>query len=656
MSYQSRLLLCLLLAVFISGCGGSGSQSELPSASEDSDNIAATNNGNSLPEIRGLLSNRVLAEERTEFVFEIRDADDDDITLELTSPPEWLTYSATNDALMVTVNPDFFDIGNYRIDMRLSDGKDNRDYVLEFAVDDNPARYSSIRIVSSNLVGIHRFQSRDVIHLFESGKGLFIDVFGNHFQVRWSVNRFGQAHINLYDVNCFSCGRVREYTLRIVAQQGSEQRWVLTPSDEDLETFASNTVALETPELVDGAYIGFGQFADVLGRVDTENKRIILPTTVAVGSANIEVVFDVPLNNDNDVVLPEAEALFPLHEHFSKLFFNQDAGTFLDVYFDLYPDDLVVEYMDANVMQVRFSVLPRLHASNQNMDLAAYDKSLTDYLNTPMETVALFAPLTPANAEFLFTAESTYYSRFEAVTEVVINGQTVPVSGATELSLTSDLQAQLVVHAAGRPDFVEVQNVQWQATENFLFLGGENSDQLYELYENKQGELLLAGYPLVGEYAGVYPLIVSSESDMNNSEPLPSVAELKGGYVYATDQDYFSVQEHFFFTEDDRMEFRTTNSVSVWEDRLKVQPDEAMEVILGDGQCRSFSKNYESCLSLHESVFNNRGHEYELKRIKLVKVEEDKYYFATQEAVMSSRPFGESYVESGIQVMKRIEQ
>lgn len=661
---QSRLLFCLLCAVFLFGCGGSSSADISSPDLVELNNATPSNTGNALPELRGLLSNRVLAQERTVFVFDIRDADDDAVSVSLTSPPDWLTYQVSNDTLTVTVNPDFFDIGNYRIDTLLSDGKSDRAYVIEFAVDDNPARYGSIRITESGLIGTHRFQSRDVLHLYESGKGLFVDIFKNEFQVRWSLNRFGQATIKFYDVNCFACGVVRDYALRIVAQQGTSQRWVLTPTDEDLAIFASNTVELVEPEFVSGAYIGFGEVVDVLGRVDTDNSRVILPATVSTGDYDVNVVFDATLDETRrQGLFPNTQAQFPLHENFLKSFFNQHEGTFLGLRFDLYPHSLEIEYIDANIMKVRFFVLPRLHASNQDVVVEDFDVSLANYLNVPMETQAAFAPLTPVDTEFVFQAGNTYYSRFDANTEAVINQFTVPVSGATKLTLTSDLQGQLTLNVPGRPDSVSTQDAVWQVAGNFLFLAGAEGDQVYELFETMHGERLLAGHPSHGEYVGIYPLIVQTDAnnedsseDMSDVEPLPTVSELEGKYVHVTDEDFFSTQEHYFFTEDNRMEYRTINSTSLWMDRLAVQPDGSMEVILGDRQCRSFSKTYESCRQLHESVFHNRGHVYELKRLELVKVEDDKYYFSEHSATLDSRLFGRSYAQSGIRVLRRIEE
>ncbi|MCY7296807.1 hypothetical protein [Alteromonas sp. a30] len=643
----SRLLTCLLLVAFLLGCNQDHTHS--PQFPLGTNPPQLNDSGNTLPELGGVHSNRVLAEEETVFVFPIIDPDDDTISVNLDSPPDWLRYESTNDVLTVTVSPDFFDIGNYRMDLTLDDGNDTRSYVFELAVDDNPAKYRNIRITRSDLIGLHVFQSRDLIYLFDNGKGLYANKFGEQYQVRWQLNRRGEARVQFYDLDCFSCGLFREYTLSIVAEQSQRQRWLLTPPIGDI--IVSNTIEVEPQGMPSGEYLSFATNVGVLARVDA--SQFVIPARVSTGDEEVDVVFQGEFDEEHlNATFPDEKTREPLYGSYLKTFFNEKHGAFLGLRFDLFAHSIDVTFSNEHITQLEVAVIPALSSENQDVELDDYDVSLAKYLETPIQRTVIFEPLKRIEIGRFFEAGNTYYSGFDATSDVVISGTQVSQIGATKLRLFAQGEAQLDVKTAGLPDYVAMQNAVWEVSANQLLVTDAEKTRAYEMYENSQGQLLLSGARQQTPFTHVYPLIRVVESA---PPELPVASSLAGTFKMVSSEDYFSADERFFVMKDNRLAFGVRIAQTVKEDRLQIEADDSIEVVAGQGQCRSFSIGYSFCRQLHEFWFLNRGYEYQLKRLQLVHVDEDYYYFTTHRAQMDSRKPDASRADSSFLVLKRID-
>lgn len=573
---------------------------------------------NTSPEIKGNLSKTVKAEEQTGFSFDIEDAQNDEMTISIDNPPEWLSYESDQEELRVTVKPSFFDIGNFRFGVTIDDGELSRDYMLEFAVQDNPEAYQIQSVVADELVGTWELKSSHIFHLFESGEGLYVDAQKQEFQIRWEVDRSNTAFFEFYSLTCFECGKLGEMEMQVVAQQEDLQHWLIR---DDEGEFASNTLPALPPRFEDGFYMPLAASVGTLGNVDVSSQNLSLPATIKVNNDELDVVFKGKLDSSGQTVTfaDELSSQAPLFENYLTTFFDQVNGVPLGLRFDFFAHELSLTYSDTHYLIVDAAITPQLSDENNHINIDDF-VGLQDFLDTPVSTRLIFGYLTSVDANY-FQPGRTYFSRYSGSAVTTLNGEEITVVGASEIVLDEEGVASIVFKLAGDASFSQAQNREWEVSGNRLSLASTSDTVNYLLFQNNQSEYFLAGYPLGDEEVAIYPVVeLAQETSL--------IPDWDGQYLHNTFRDFTSQDINYLNIKDDRLEFLTNNVNISWSDRWKSNADDSIDIISGAGLCGSFSVDYDQCRGFHQDNFETRLiYAYSMRRMKLVKIEGNRHYF-----------------------------
>lgn len=230
---KKTLSLWLFTAV-LTGCGGSSSD-------KSNTNIVAENN---LPKatITGVYNAK--AGVSSSATIDMHDEDGDSLTATILNTPEWITYTVTNNQLIVTTEPDLLAIGSHEFDLKISDGKSTSDYKINFEVADNKTIWGSYYLSKEEIFGIWESKSSNLSITFSSGDtGVWIKdkkAHGFNFKLYQEILdlKLGKEHCYNGEV----CGYDDQLTIRTVAKDDTRMRLVITDfsGDETAYTFVKN--------------------------------------------------------------------------------------------------------------------------------------------------------------------------------------------------------------------------------------------------------------------------------------------------------------------------------------------------------------------------------------------------------------------------------
>ncbi|KAF7772188.1 hypothetical protein PCIT_a2209 [Pseudoalteromonas citrea] len=138
-----RLIFLFFCGVLLNGCGG-GSNNQEPTTSTVN---------NTAPLLSGIVDTDIKALE--EFVLELAasDKEGDVISFRIDNKPQWLNYEQKDSVIQLTGTPGFLDIGEYQVDLKVTDGVLSTDYKLAISVLDNETKWAPIDITQSDIEG-----------------------------------------------------------------------------------------------------------------------------------------------------------------------------------------------------------------------------------------------------------------------------------------------------------------------------------------------------------------------------------------------------------------------------------------------------------------------------------------------------------------------
>lgn len=290
----NRLIAISMVAIVLVACGGSGGDNS-PGAA------------NNAPTLGGPLAFSVNAQERLVMNYTLTDPENDPVTVSFTQLPAWVSHRVENQQLIVAVEPDFFDIGDTRLLLTLSDGKAQRQYNIDITVNDNPTQWQMVSKNRENFVGQWDLGGFLQLHLYANQTGFAVDQDGESFHLQWFYREQGYVEISSTQLNCTEdCYEYLE--LFVIAERGDVQYWGLESDNELLALMARRYQELPQYQ---GSYVSSLQsVGSVLSfPADSSVLEWELPVTVGFASSSRSWFqrFSLQLNDDLSIAVLDHE-------------------------------------------------------------------------------------------------------------------------------------------------------------------------------------------------------------------------------------------------------------------------------------------------------------------------------------------------------------
>lgn len=572
---------------------------------------------NSAPIATGSLSFTASAATSSEFKITTVDAQDDDLTVSLEDKPDWLDWQLTNNQLRFTATPDFFDIGDYDVAFTLSDGQLSNSYQLHISVQDNVAAYQDIALNEDIVLGSWVLQDGQTFHLFGSGNGLYSNAQEQLFKLNWQQDNDYQITFNTYPLDCSKCETIQNWQMQVVAQKeaqsnastGTQQRWRLQQGDQAQAINASST---QSATLNAGYYMALATSESVVSQINHEQHSLTFNGTALVKGQTLPISVQGKLEtgNEQSVYFDEPGEQIPAYDNFIASWYNNSAGVFLGLRFDLYPTELQALYASEQLVLARVTLIPSLSEEDTNINHADFD-GLDTFLNSPITTTFIYKPLAPAT-ELTLAAGQSIASRFMAQTTAAIFGINMQVYGANTLEIMSESEANLQFHLSDNSTEVATQSVNWSLEQGTLTLQTqEDETHTYQLLSDANEVTYLAGYEIDGQ-TWAYPWFeVGSDTSMQMTES-DWVGEYQNIHFHSTSN---MEQNAFILNDSGRADLNYDELVPDWQDRWKYNSNNSINMVYGLGKCSSYSIYYDECFQeqlsdYSESVSNVFGVHY----------------------------------------------
>lgn len=312
----NRLIAISMIAIGLVACGGSGG-----------DNSPGT--ANNAPTLGGPLAFSVNAQERLVMNYTLTDPENDPVTVSFTQLPAWVSHRVENQQLIVTVEPDFFDIGDTRLLLTLSDGKAQRQYNIDITVSDNPAQWQMVSKNRENFVGQWDLGGFLQLHLYANQTGFAVDQDGESFHLQWFYREQGYVEISSTQLNCTSdCYDYLE--LFVIAERDDLQYWGLESDDELLALMAHRYQELPQYE---GSYVSSTQSVAQVLSFPTDGKVVEWELPVTIGSAGSNRSwfqrFELEVNDDFSIAVRQHEKSTSQLPFYNLQFYTSDQVTLL---------------------------------------------------------------------------------------------------------------------------------------------------------------------------------------------------------------------------------------------------------------------------------------------------------------------------------------
>ncbi|UAA38633.1 hypothetical protein KIH87_18540 [Paraneptunicella aestuarii] len=569
-------------------------------------NFSATTRSNSAPIATGSLSFTASAATSSEFKITTVDAQGDALTVSVADKPEWLEWQLTNNQLLFTATPDFFDIGDYDVTFTLSDGQLSNSYQLHISVQDNTTAYQDIALNEDIVLGSWALQDGQTFHLFSAGNGLYSDAQEQLFRMSWQQDNDYQLTFNTYLLDCSQCEATQSWQMRVVAQKegqnstltGVQQRWLLQQGDQ---AQAINASSVQSVTLNAGYYMALATSDSVVSQINLEQHTLTLNGTALVKGQTLPISVQGKLETDDtqSIYFDEPEVQVPAYDNFISSWYNNSAGAFLGLRFDLYPTELQALYASEQLVLAQVTLIPALSEEDANINHVDFD-GLDAFLNTPITTTFVYKPLTPVTEMTLATGQNIA-SRFIAQATASISGINMQVFGANTLEIVSESEANLQFHLSESNADVATQSVSWSLEQGALTLQTQEGEtHNYQLLSDANGVTYLAGYDIDGQ-TWAYPWFeVEFDISMQMTES-DWVGEYQNVHFHSTSN---LEQNAFILNESGRADLHYSELVPDWQDRWKYNSNNSINMVYGLGKCSSYSVYYDECFQEQLSNYN----------------------------------------------------
>lgn len=220
---MEKLLPVLLSASLLTACGGSGGDSS-PQPSTPAPVPAPVPAPNEAPTISGTFTLNAKAAQSNKIVLNTADKENDQLSFSMANKPDWVSFNLTGNQLELDFQPSFFDIDDYQLKLRISDGKDATEYDFNLVVEDNREKWQEIDMTEAETVGIWSNTAEDIRFAFLSNETGFYSKNSDSKVFSWSAP--DTVDMRVYNPGCFQahCQQQDFFEMSVVAKEQNRIR------------------------------------------------------------------------------------------------------------------------------------------------------------------------------------------------------------------------------------------------------------------------------------------------------------------------------------------------------------------------------------------------------------------------------------------------
>lgn len=620
--------------VLLTACGGGGSND---TPSQPTPPVASPN---SAPTLSGTFNISGKAASESILVLDANDSDDDSLSVTFDNKPTWLTHSLSNNQLTINVTPDFFDIGNHKLNLQISDGKIQTDYQLIVDIADNPDEYQNINLELNNIIGSWLLEDEQQIHFYANNEGLYIDTEKSHYPIQWSHNS-GGVEFSVYQPAS------SEYTvdyIELEAVYEKDGRYRIKLEGDSLGTQVANTLASKKNQLSSSRYsLGHEILSSASLKIDDDELAGDLLATIKTPASRKDVFipFNSSMEISSDVIL-----LKNIESHASPVsLVFQDVQNFqnTELEFNITLNSVEIFYADKDIAITDFSF--KLTLVNESINIDDYFE-LKEVLETVHIGTLEHFPLNPVS-DFNLEPGNTYYSKFNV--PEFIDGQEINTN-ASEINVINDTEAHLIINFANPATPKLELAVNYTLSGNILQLKTEQEIYQYELFTTHTGQVVVDGFKFEETTRiGFTPLEKGDDLSLSQQD-------LVGTYENLT---FLNMRNHealyMKITEGELGAYRTFYPDTDGFNYFQSYSSDGSILFTYKYFCNGVSSNLEDCYEYQKEKYEESNGEspIQLIRLKPFKIEGGKWYFLQH---YNFEYKGDTFIYSSIRVFdKRVE-
>lgn len=627
---------------FLVGCGGSSSSVDEPALTP-----------NSAPVLTGDFQIEALAAVSTTTEFTASDDDGDSLSVTIENAPEWLTLNYSNNKATIEIAPSFFDIGDYALELAVSDGTESIDYVINVSVTNNPAAYTNPSFEDMTYPVTLLINETEQVHLWDNGLGLLKTQENLFYALTW------EASGNHLDVTAWQSGSMNlnaKETISIEALAKSDSQFRIKYTKDDAASQTLNTLAPETSSVLEssawGPVNGISSRAIVVNEEEQTVTGWFDATEYFEGTTSsyllaVDASYDSNTHSWNLSDFPQRQT--------SQRFENAESGSTESLTFNMVPINMGTSFKDNVLWVLKFDYYYELADGFEDITVEDYtglqaflDSERTLYFSQTILTEVEFAPL---------NAGDHVYASFNV--NQTIDGK--DYRSTSELSVTSDGGEGALVYSIFGDTITEAQiPVTLKTNGSQLTITDENQSTSYGLYQDLRGNQVILNLSSVDDNG-------ANSYDVNfvvfNSEPETaySISDYSGIYQEISWPAMFtnSLQWIGVF-ENGRMDLANYSVRPDSEDRAldyyefdsETSSLNALGYNLG---CESVeARDLQSCLAF---LNDNPAYSFHHAHLSLIKSDGDLLYVKYNYTSHYNENTGiEDFASSRVEVWQRIEE
>ena len=366
------------------------------------------------PTISGTFTLNAKAAQSNKIVLNTADKENDQLSFSIANKPDWISFNLTDNQLELDFQPGFFDIDNYQLKFRISDGKDATEYDFNLVVEDNREQWQEIKMTEAETIGIWSDKTETTRFVFlENEMGMYADN-GDSKSISWSV--FDTADISVYEAGCFqnTCPQIDFFEMSIVAREQDRIRVRLLRNDDSERvinlTKEQNTqatakyyiplfeAALYSTSIID-AETNSAQIRLRSANIEFGLGTFITPSFNAISEVNFNGQDYTPVNSSPLLVRADMGFTFE----------NKITGDFTRLNFNAFATNLVIQTSESGVLTASADIHLELNSDLGAFQIADFEGLSSELTGIKASTV--LQSILPASNEVALIAGKSYTGR-----------------------------------------------------------------------------------------------------------------------------------------------------------------------------------------------------------------------------------------------------
>ena len=615
---MERILPVVLCTAVLTACGGSGGGSS-PQPSTPSPTPAP----NEAPTISGTFTLNAKAAQSNKIVLNTADKENDQLSFSIANKPDWISFNLTDNQLELDFQPGFFDIDNYQLKFRISDGKDATEYDFNLVVEDNREQWQEIKMTEAETIGIWSDKTETTRFVFlENEMGMYADN-GDSKSISWSV--FDTADISVYEAGCFqnTCPQIDFFEMSIVAREQDRIRVRLLRNDDSERvinlTKEQNTqatakyyiplfeAALYSTSIID-AETNSAQIRLRSANIEFGLGTFITPSFNAISEVNFNGQDYTPVNSSPLLVRADMGFTFE----------NKITGDFTRLNFNAFATNLVIQTSESGVLTASADIHLELNSDLGAFQIADFEGLSSELTGIKASTV--LQSILPASNEVALIAGKSYTGRIIgddiSLSSSILSDSVNYQFGGSVFRILDDSQGSMPLKIAGINEEIQT-NFTWQLEGNTWSTnvnGVEATHELLALPNGKTG--MTSSFTRDDGSIGVNVYTLNELSDATFS-----ASDYLGTFKHSTVNLFADRARYTRVLSDQRADYLGS---------LNAEPNELWKYE-SDGSISMIRDSYCSATIEYDSCFNNRFNDsariMEVRNFKLLAIEGNTYKF-----------------------------